>query len=61
MLCCLYCAEPFVNHSLIFETSLDVPMMELPELNQIGGLECPTDNVNGTALHYVVACNICLR
>ncbi|GAB9471136.1 hypothetical protein Gpo141_00008360 [Globisporangium polare] len=38
--------EPFVNHSLIFETSLDLPMLELPELNQIGGLECPTDNLN---------------
>lgn len=41
-----------MNRTLIFETSLDLPMMELPELNQIGGLECPTDNVNGANIGF---------
>jgi hypothetical protein len=44
-------AEPFVNNALIFETGLDLPTMELPELNQIDGLECPTDVNNGAFAH----------
>ncbi|KAF1323318.1 hypothetical protein FI667_g10688, partial [Globisporangium splendens] len=39
--------KPFVNNALIFETGLDLPTMELPELNQIGGLDSPTDVNNG--------------
>lgn len=43
-------SEPSVNSALIFETSLDLPMLELPELNPITGLDCPTDSLNGTSV-----------